>query len=61
MLSVVGVQSDPALFDIEQLLSSWFPQLEAGRVAKANHMLRLQHHDVVAASPPQFFAAIFLN
>jgi hypothetical protein len=61
VLSLVGAQSDPALFEIEQLLSSWFPQLETGRVAEANHMLCLQRPGVVAVALAQFFGRHSLN
>lgn len=54
VLSLIGAQSDPAFLEIEQLLSSWFPQLERGRVPDVNHMLCLRRPDLVAAALAQF-------
>ena len=55
VLSMVGTQSDPAFFEIELLLCSWFPRLETTRVPDANHLLCLRRPDLVAAALAKFF------
>jgi 3-oxoadipate enol-lactonase len=54
VLSLIGAQSDPVFLEIEQLLSSWLPQLKTGRVPNSNHMLCLQRPDLVAAALARF-------
>jgi pimeloyl-ACP methyl ester carboxylesterase len=55
-LSLVGGESDPAFFEIEELLRGLLPQLETARVPGANHLLCLKQPQPVAETLARFFA-----
>jgi pimeloyl-ACP methyl ester carboxylesterase len=56
VLSLVGGESDPAFFEIEELLRELFPHLETARVPGVNHLLCLQQPQPVAETLARFFA-----
>ncbi len=53
-LSLVGVNSDPAFFEFDEILRVCFPQLESVRVPDVDHMLHIQRPDLVAAAVAEF-------
>jgi pimeloyl-ACP methyl ester carboxylesterase len=55
-LSLVGGESDPAFFEIEELLRGLPPQLETTRVPGVNHLLHLKEPRVVAETLAKFLA-----
>lgn len=56
VLWVVGSETHPAFFEMEQLLHAWFPHLETARVPGVNHLLHLQQPRPVAETLATFFA-----
>jgi pimeloyl-ACP methyl ester carboxylesterase len=55
-LSLLGGESDPAFFEIEELLRGLLPQLETARVPNVNHLLHLKRPQVVAETMAKFLA-----
>jgi hypothetical protein len=54
-LSLVGGQSDPAFFEMQELLKGLLPQLEIVRMAGLNRLLCIQEPQPVAEVLAQFF------
>jgi pimeloyl-ACP methyl ester carboxylesterase len=56
VLSMVGSESDPAFFEMEELLRGLLPQLETVRMPGLNHLLCMRKPRPVAETLAQFFA-----
>jgi pimeloyl-ACP methyl ester carboxylesterase len=56
VLSMVGSESDPAFFEMEQLLRGLLPQLETARMPGLNHLLCMRKPEPVAKTLADFFA-----
>jgi 3-oxoadipate enol-lactonase len=56
VLCITGSESDPAYFEMEQLLLRWFPHLETAHIAGANEMLQMQQPRAVAETLARFLA-----
>jgi len=56
VLSMVGSESDPAFFEMEQLLRGLLPQLETARMPGLNHLLCMRKPEPVAKTLANFFA-----
>jgi pimeloyl-ACP methyl ester carboxylesterase len=56
VLSLIGSESSPTMLEYEWQLKEWFPQLETGRVAGANHLLQLAQPRPVAEALAAFLA-----
>jgi pimeloyl-ACP methyl ester carboxylesterase len=55
-LSIVGSESDPAFFEMEELLRGLLPKLETARMPGLNHLLCMREPKPVAETLAQFFA-----
>jgi hypothetical protein len=56
VLSIVGSESDPAFFEMEELLRGLLPQLETARMCGLNRLLCMREPTPVAETLAQFFA-----
>ncbi len=56
VLSMAGSESDPAFFEMEELLRGLLPQLETARMPGLNHLLCMREPRAVAETLAQFFA-----
>jgi 3-oxoadipate enol-lactonase len=56
VLSIVGSESDPAFFEMEELLRGLLPQLETARMPGLNHLLCMREPKPVAEVLAKFFA-----
>ena len=56
MLCVRGALSHPSTVAVEQLLRTWFPQLETTVIQGANHLLYMQQPELVARAMAGFLA-----
>ncbi len=56
VLSVLGAQTEQLFVDSDELLHSWFPQLEECRIEGVAHLLQIQRPEPVARGLAEFFA-----
>jgi pimeloyl-ACP methyl ester carboxylesterase len=56
ILSVRGTKTDPVWVEVDQLLHTWFPEVEGLSVPGAGHMLQMQNPEPVARGIAEFFA-----
>jgi pimeloyl-ACP methyl ester carboxylesterase len=56
VLSLVGGESHAGAIEFEQVLRTWFPQLETARAPGVNHMMHLRHPEPVAEKIAEFLA-----
>lgn len=56
ILCVRGALSHPSTVAVEQLLRTWFAQLETTVIPGANHLLHMQQPDLVARAISEFMA-----
>jgi len=56
VLSIVWSESDPAFFEMEELLRGLLPQLETARMPGLNHLLCMREPKPVAEVLAKFFA-----
>ncbi len=56
VLSMRGALSHPSTAAVEQLLHSWFPQLETALIPGANHLLPMRQPQAVAGAMAEFLA-----
>jgi pimeloyl-ACP methyl ester carboxylesterase len=55
VLSVVGTETDQWFVDSDELLHSWFPQVEDCRIEGVAHLLHIQRPEPVARGLAEFF------
>ncbi len=56
VLCMRGALSHPSTAAVEQLLRTWFPQLETTLIPGANHLLHMQQPDPVARAMAEFLS-----
>ena len=55
VLSVLGTETERLWVDVDELLHSWFPQLQELTVTGVGHLLQMQHPQPVARGVAAFF------
>jgi pimeloyl-ACP methyl ester carboxylesterase len=56
VLSLIGSESSPTMYEYEHQLQAWFPQLETGRVVGVNHLMQIMQPRPVAEAIAGFLA-----